>query len=178
MFGTARHGVGAKSPLTGGFGASEVGGFWGAELKKAGFDAIVVQGQAEEPVSLWVHDGEEAEIRPAGHLWGLKTKDCQEQLREDWGDRRIRVAQIGPGAKNLVRYGCVISGLREAAGRCGLGAAMGSKRLKAIAIRGTGKIGMGSPHAVQALPNGWPAAWTILSLSGRSVPVWGCQPWK
>lgn len=156
LSGAARHAVGAKSPLTGAFGACEVGGFWGTELKRAGFDAIVAQGQAERPVYLWVHDGE-AELRHARHLWGLKTKDCQERLQEELGDRRLRVAQIGPGGENRVRYACIMNDLRDAAGRCGLGAVMGSKRLKAIAVRGSGKITPADPQGIQELAR-WMAA--------------------
>jgi len=150
LSGAARHAVGAKSPLTGGFGAAEVGGFWGTELKKAGFDAIVVQGQAEKPVYLWIKDGE-VEIRDAGHLWGLQTKECEEQLREELGDRRVRVAQIGPGGEKVVRYACIMNDLKHAAGRTGLGAVMGSKNLKAIAVRGTGKVAMADPKAIQEI---------------------------
>ncbi|MGQ9584955.1 MAG: aldehyde ferredoxin oxidoreductase family protein [Anaerolineae bacterium] len=150
LAGSARHAVGAKSPLTGGFGAGEVGGFWGAELKKAGFDAVVVQGRAEKPVYLWIKDGQ-AEIRSASHLWGLTTKECQEQLREELGDRHVRVAQIGPGGENLVRYACVMNDLKDAAGRTGLGAVMGSKNLKAIAVRGTGQVGMADPAAIREM---------------------------
>ena len=133
--GCGRNCVGAKSPLTGAFGKSEVGGHWGAELKRAGLDGIVVQGRAERPVYLWVHDGE-AEIRDATGLWGEETRTCQERIREELGDRRVRVAQIGPGGENLVRFACIINDLKGAAGRTGMGAVMGSKNLKAIAVRG------------------------------------------
>lgn len=150
MAGAARHAVGAKSPLTGGFGAAEVGGFWGAELKKAGFDAIVIQGRAEKPVYLWVRDGQ-AEIRDAAHLWGLPTKECEEQLRDELEDRHIRVAQIGPGGENLVRYACIMNDLKDAAGRTGLGAVMGSKNLKAVAVRGTGSVGMADPDTIRRI---------------------------
>jgi len=133
--GTGRNSVGAKSPLTGGFGEAEVGGHWGAELKHAGFDAIIVEGKAKNPVYLWIHDGE-AEIRDANHLWGKVTGDVQEKILEELNDEHIRVAQIGPGGERLVRYACIINDLRNAAGRTGMGAVMGSKNLKAIAVRG------------------------------------------
>lgn len=133
--GSGRHGVGARSPLTGGFAASEAGGFWGVELKRAGYDAIVVEGQADRPVYLWVHDGE-VEIRDAAHLWGKTTGEVQELIRTEMGDRAIRVAQIGPGGENQVLYACIINDLKDAAGRGGMGAVMGAKRLKAIAVRG------------------------------------------
>jgi aldehyde:ferredoxin oxidoreductase len=136
--GTARNSVGAKSPLTGGFGEAEVGGYWGAELKHSGFDAIVIEGKAKNPVYLWIHDGE-AEIRDANHLWGKITGEVQEKIREELNDKNVRVAQIGPGGERLVRYACIINDLRNAAGRTGMGAVMGSKNLKAIAVRGTQK---------------------------------------
>jgi len=150
LSGAARHAVGAKSPLTGGFGAAEVGGFWGTELKRAGVDAIVVEGRAPRPVYLWVHDGQ-ADLRDAAHLWGLETKECEARLREELGDARIRVACIGPGGENLVRYACIMNDLKDAAGRTGLGAVMGSKNLKAIAVRGTGRITPADPETIQRL---------------------------
>ncbi len=91
--GTGRNSVGAKSPLTGGFGEAEVGGYWGAELKHAGFDAIIFEGKSKNPVYLWIHDGE-AEIRAANHLWGKITGEVQEKIREELSDKYIRVAQL------------------------------------------------------------------------------------
>ncbi len=135
---TARNSVGAKSPLTGGLGEAEVGGFWGAALKHAGFDAIIFEGKAESPVYLWVHDGE-AEMKDAGHIWGKDTGHAQRIIQEELGDKLVRVAQIGIGGENLVRYACLINDLRNAAGRTGMGAVMGSKNLKAVAVRGRGK---------------------------------------
>ena len=134
--GAGRHGVGGKSPLTGALGSSEVGGWWGHEFKRAGFDALVVRGRAESPVYLWIKDGE-VEIRPAGHLWGLQTGPAQAAIRAELGDERVRVAQIGPAGENQVRYAVVIHDVNRAAGRNGLGALMGSKNLKAVAVRGT-----------------------------------------
>ena len=133
--GSGRNSVGAKSPLTGGYGDAEAGGFWGAELKRAGFDAIIVEGQSPAPVYLWVHDGE-AEIRPAEHLWGRLTADVEKAIKEELGDPYVRVAQIGPAGEKLVRYATVVNDLTHFAGRSGLGAVMGSKRLRAIAVRG------------------------------------------
>jgi len=137
--GNSRNSIGAKSPLTGGFGESEVGGYWGAELKHAGFDAVIIEGKASSPVYLWIHDGE-AEIRDASHIWGLETGDAQRVIREELNDNLVRVALIGPGGENLVRYACVMVDLKDAAGRTGMGAVMGSKNLKAVAVRGSGRI--------------------------------------
>ncbi len=137
--GAGRHSVGAKSPLTGGFGEAEAGGFWGSELKLAGWDAIVVHGASDTPVYLSIID-DAVEIRDAAHLWGKVTGDVEEEIRGDLGDQRIKVAQAGPAGENLVRFACIINDLNEAAGRTGLGAVMGSKKLKAVAVRGHGKM--------------------------------------
>ncbi len=133
--GSGRNCIGAKSPLTEGITKSEVGGFWGAELKRAGYDAVIVEGKADKPVYLWIHDGE-VSIRDASILWGRNTKETQQSIRTELGDNRIQVAMIGPGGENLVRYACIMNGLYDAAGRGGLGAVMGSKNLKALAVRG------------------------------------------
>ena len=133
--GASRNAVGGKSPLTGLFGEADVGGWWNAELKRAGYDAIIVEGRAEKPVYLWIQDGE-VEIRDAAHLWGKTTKESQAMIRKELDDNRIRTAQIGLGGENMVRYACVINDLKHAAGRTGMGAVMGSKNLKAIACRG------------------------------------------
>ncbi len=137
--GASRFTVAAKSPLTGGYGESEAGGWWAPELKRAGYDGIIVTGKAEKPVYLWIHDGE-AELRDASNIMGMVTGDSQEYIRDELGDKRIRVLQIGPGGEKLVRYACIINELKHANGRTGMGAVMGSKNLKAIAVRGTGEI--------------------------------------
>jgi aldehyde:ferredoxin oxidoreductase len=148
--GASRNAVGAKSPLTGAFGAAEVGGDWGAQLKRAGFDALIVTGAAEEPVYLWIADGE-CEIRPAAHLWGKTTKETQIAVREELGEDRAELSMIGPGGENLVRYACVMNGLKDAAGRTGMGAVMGSKKLKAVAVRGTQNVEGADPDTVRAM---------------------------
>jgi aldehyde:ferredoxin oxidoreductase len=133
--GAGRHSVGAKSPLTNGFGESEAGGFWGAELKRAGWDAIVVHGASATPVYLSIIEGT-VEFHDATHLWGKITGEVQDAICTELGDQRIRVTQIGPAGENLVRFACIANELNEVAGRTGLGAVMGSKKLKAIAVRG------------------------------------------
>lgn len=152
--GAGRHSVGAKSPLTGGFGESESGGFWGAELKKAGWDGIVVHGASDTPVYLWVNE-DQVEFRDASCLWGTTTGECEEGIVAELGDARIRTAQIGPAGENLVRYANINNDLNEVAGRTGLGAVMGAvmgaKKLKAIAVRGNGKVAVAEPARVQAL---------------------------
>lgn len=161
--GSGRHGVGARSPLTGGIAASESGGFWGTELKRAGYDAIIVEGRADRPVYLWVHDGE-AELRDAAHLWGKTTGETQELIRAELGDKAIRVAQIGPGGENQVLYACIINDLKDAAGRGGMGAVMGSKNLKAIAVRGHHGPEMADREKVSALSRWFVQDW---EASGR-----------
>ncbi|MBP1697601.1 MAG: aor 7 [Deltaproteobacteria bacterium] len=133
--GCARHAVGGKSPLTGGVAKSEVGEHWGSQLKRAGFDVVIIEGKAKRPVYLHIHDGEAA-IRDANHLWGKNTKETQESIREELGESGVRVAMIGPGGENLVKYACIMHGLSSTAGRGGLGAVMGSKNLKAVTVRG------------------------------------------
>ena len=101
--GSGRNSVGAKSPLTNGYGDAEVGGYWGAELKQAGYDAIIIKGRSENPVYLWVNNGK-VEIRDARYLWGKTTGECQKLIQEELGDRGMRVAQIGVAGENHVRY--------------------------------------------------------------------------
>jgi aldehyde:ferredoxin oxidoreductase len=146
--GSGRHAVGGKSPLTGGFGASEAGGFWGAELKRAGWDAMVVRGQVEQPVYLWIND-DRVEIRDASGLWGRRTADVEARLRQELGDERVRVAQCGPAGEKAVRFACVMHDVNRAAGRTGLGAVMGAKKLKAIAVRGSGRMEIADPGKVR-----------------------------
>ena len=148
--GCGRHSVGAKSPLTGAYGEADSGGYWGAELKMAGFDAIIVEGKAEKPVYIFIQDGQ-VEINNAQHLWGMKTLECQNVIRKELGDRGIKVAYIGPAGENLVRYACVMNDLDAAAGRTGMGAVMGSKNLKAIACRGHQRLSLANPEAVSAI---------------------------
>ena len=148
--GSGRNSVGAKSPLTGGYGEAEVGGYWGAELKRAGFDAIIFEGKASNPVYLWVTDGK-AEIRDADHLWGKDTGEALKTIREESGERFVRFAGIGIGGENLVHYACIINDLKDAAGRTGLGAVMGSKRLKAIAVRGHEPVDVVDKNVLLAL---------------------------
>jgi aldehyde:ferredoxin oxidoreductase len=131
-----RYVVSARSPLTMGYGESEAGGFWGPELKMAGYEAVVIKGRSPEPVYLWINESGEVEIRPADHLWGRLTAEVQETIRSELGDDKIRVLQIGPAGENLVRYAGLTNDLRHFNGRNGLGAVMGSKNLRAIAVRG------------------------------------------
>jgi aldehyde:ferredoxin oxidoreductase len=133
--GASRFCAGAKSPLTGGIAKSESGGFWMVELKRAGYDAIIFEGKAEHPVYLWICDGQ-AVLKDARRLWGKELKETQTALRTELNDEKIQIAAIGTAGEHLVRYACIMAGLSDACGRGGLGAVMGSKNLKAIAVRG------------------------------------------
>ncbi|MFI5038257.1 MAG: aldehyde ferredoxin oxidoreductase N-terminal domain-containing protein, partial [Solirubrobacterales bacterium] len=125
----------ARSPLTGGFGESEAGGYWGPELKMAGLDAIVITGRSPDPVWLWVKDGA-AEIRDGRHLWGKDPATVQAAIRGELDDRMVRVLQIGRAGEHAVRFAMLMNELRHYNGRTGMGAVMGSKNLRAIAVRG------------------------------------------
>jgi aldehyde:ferredoxin oxidoreductase len=130
-----------KSPLTGGIANAGVGGYFGAELKFAGYDFIVIDGKSPEPVYLWIND-EKMELRSAAHIWGKGTEDSEEILLAET-DRMAHIAAIGPAGENLVRLANVITGGvtgARAAGRGGIGAVLGSKNLKAVVVRGSGGI--------------------------------------
>jgi aldehyde:ferredoxin oxidoreductase len=142
--GSGRNSVGAKSPLTGAYGEAEAGGFWAAELKQAGFDAIIVEGKASSPVYLWIDD-QKVELRDASRLWGLEIRKSQERIQTELDNKKVKLAQIGPGGERLVRYACVINDMNHAAGRCGMGAVMGSKNLKAVAVKGSTKVPVSKP---------------------------------
>ncbi len=148
--GMSRYAVGAKSPLTGGYGQSESGGFWGPELKKAGYDGIIVEGKSNTPVYISIID-DIIEIKDAKHLWGCETKQSRDILYKEHDDNSVRILQIGPGSENLVRYGCIVNELSHANGRNGLGAVMGSKKLKAIVVKGTKKISFANKEKIKQI---------------------------
>ncbi len=130
----SRYSVVAKSPQTNIWGQSNSGGFFGPALKWSGYDGVIFEGVSPEPVYLLIMDGK-AELRPATHLWGLTVPECDDQLQSEIG-HPVTVACIGPAGENLVRYAAIMNNKHRAAGRTGMGAVMGSKRLKAIACGG------------------------------------------
>ena len=133
---SSRFEVTAKSAEgEGGFGTSNCGGHWASELKFAGFQHLIVKGKAARPTYLYIHDGQ-VEFRDAAFLWGHDTYECQELIQDDLGDSQVKIAMIGQAGENLVKFANIMHGLKRAAGRTGMGAIMGSKRLKAIAVRG------------------------------------------
>jgi aldehyde:ferredoxin oxidoreductase len=142
-----RHEVCALSPLTGIWGESNSGGFWGAELKFSGYDGIVVRGRSETPVWLSIVEGQPPALHDAVSLWGLDTYETQQRLREELGDQKARVASIGPAGENLVLYAAIMNDHGRAAGRTGMGAVMGSKNLKAIVVRGKRRVPLADAEA-------------------------------
>jgi len=149
---SGRHAVISRSPLTGIFGESDVGGTWGANLKKAGFDGIVVTGKSQKPVYLWVYEGK-WEIRDASHLWGKDTYEADPILKAETHGKAV-VSTIGQAGESLVSLAAIMTDGKDgrAAGRCGMGAVMGSKNLKAIVVHGTGKAPLFDPESVARLP--------------------------
>ncbi len=141
---TARTHVMAKSPLTGLLGSANMGGFFAPELAWAGFHHLVIKGKAKGPVYLWIHNGE-IEIRDAASLWGKTTTDTQWAIRKELDDEEIKSLVIGPAGENLVRFANVMTGIKNAGGRSGMGAVLGSKNLKAVAVRGTMDIEIAHP---------------------------------
>ncbi len=136
---TGRLEVAARSPLTGVWGSANTGGAFAPELKYAGYDMIIVTGKSEKPVYLYIDDNH-VELMDASRLWGKTVSETTDMIREKHGDDRIKVAAIGPAGENMVKMSCIIFDYYHAAGRTGMGAVMGSKNLKAIAVRGTGSV--------------------------------------
>ena len=135
----SRYLVAAKSPLTDIWGEAHAAGHWGPELKFAGYDGIIVEGRSSEPVYLAIDD-ERVEIRRAEHLWGKTCYEADDALKEEWDDSQVKVASIGPAGESLVCYACIMSDRDRCAARSGMGAVMGSKKLKAVVVRGSKDI--------------------------------------
>lgn len=144
----ARYMVMTKSPLTGALTCSNAGGMFPTEFKKTGFDEIVFTGRSENPVYLWIDQGR-IELRPADHLWGMDTHQTTDRLKSETHDR-ARVACIGPAGERKVLFASIMNDKHRAAGRSGVGAVMGSKNLKAVVVRGKGKIPLADPERFKA----------------------------
>lgn len=138
-----RYMVLCKSPLTDAIACSNSGGYWGPELKFAGYDMVILEGRSDKPVYLWIHN-DFAELRDASHVWGKTTDQAEDMIRAET-DPQARISGIGPAGENLNRVACVINDKSRAAGRSGVGAAMGAKKIKAIAVRGTGAVQIADP---------------------------------
>jgi aldehyde:ferredoxin oxidoreductase len=148
--GQSRINANAKSPISGGIGDSQSGGFFPAELKFAGFDGLVIKGRSEKPVYLWIKDGEFV-LQDAAHLLGLKTGEVEEILKEELGDKKIEVLQHGPAAEKGVIFSSLVSMANRNNGRTGMGLVMASKNLKAVAVRGKKKPTLADSKALIAL---------------------------
>ncbi|QSX09117.1 aldehyde ferredoxin oxidoreductase family protein [Alkalibacter rhizosphaerae] len=145
-----RYTVVHKSPVTGGWNDANSGGYFGPELKKAGYDGVFFSGISEKPVYLYINDGK-AELRDAAHLWGKDAKETWELLKEETGEPRLRISAIGPSGEKVGLISCPINDGHRAPGRGGTGAVMGSKKLKAIAVRGTGNVPVADPEKITAI---------------------------
>ncbi len=143
--GSGRVEVAAKSPVTGIQGMSNMGGYWGPELKYAGYDSIIVKGRAPSPVYIAINN-DSVEIKDASAIWGMDTYRVQDALQEELNDPEVEVVCIGPGGENQVVYGSIQTRMGNAAGRTGMGTVMGSKNLKAIAVRGTKGVTVADPE--------------------------------
>jgi aldehyde:ferredoxin oxidoreductase len=145
---TTRYEVCTKSPLTNMWLAASSAGWWARDFKLAGFDGLIVEGKAEAPVYLWINDGK-VEIRDATALWGLDSDETQQVIKAELGDQNVRVSCIGQAGEKQVLLACVMNDEQRAAGRGGAGAVMGSKNLKAVAVRGTGRVSVADDAALK-----------------------------
>ncbi len=170
-----RYSVITKGPLTGAIACSNSGGYWGAELKMAGWDMIVFEGRSARPVYLSIVD-DTAELRDAAHLWGKTVWQTEEILKKEAGDPLTRVSSIGRAGESQALYACIVNDLHRAAGRSGVGAVAGSKNLKAIAVRGT--RGVGNIHDPKAFMKVTAEKKKILHdhpVTGQGLPTYGTQ---
>ncbi|MBW1768007.1 MAG: aldehyde ferredoxin oxidoreductase, partial [Deltaproteobacteria bacterium] len=152
--GSGRFTVVTKSPLTGAWADSNSGGYWGPELKYAGYDAVFISGTAEKPVYLTIINGK-AELKDAGHVWGKNTKETDEILKRDVNDEKARIACIGPSGEALSLMSGIVNENGRIAARSGVGAVMGSKRLKAVVVRGTGDVNTAKPEELESVKKGF-----------------------
>ena len=170
-----RYTVVTKGPLTGAIACSNSGGYWGAELKMAGWDMIVFEGKSAKPVYLYVED-DVAELRDAAHLWGKSVWETEETIKKQHQDPLIRVSSIGLAGENQVLFAAVVNDLHRAAGRSGVGAVMGSKNLKAIAVRGTKGVGnIANPKEFMKVTFEKKKILAENAVTGQGLPTYGTQ---
>ena len=170
-----RYTVITKGPLTNAIACSNSGGFFGAEMKFAGWDMIIFEGKSPKPVYLYV-ENDKAELRDAAHLWGKTTWQTEETIKSDLQDPLVRVSSIGRSGENQVLFSCIVNDLHRAAGRSGVGAVMGSKNLKAVALRGT--KGVSGVKDFPAFLAATQAAKKVLkdnAVTGQGLPTYGTQ---
>ncbi|ABN56272.1 MULTISPECIES: aldehyde ferredoxin oxidoreductase family protein [Methanoculleus] len=168
----SRYDVVTKSPLTGTLTSANSGGKFGTSMKRAGYDAVVIRGRAQRPVYLLLDDGH-AEVRDASELWGLTTSETTSAIQNDLNDPGASVACIGPAGERLVRIAGVINETSRAAGRGGVGAAMGSKNLKALAARGSGRCTVADRDRFLALKSDIAEKIRENAISGGGLPRFG-----
>ncbi len=166
------HVMALKSPLTGSVASANSGGFWGPYLKYAGFDIIVVKGAAEKPVYLWIDDGK-VEFRDATHLWGRTVFEATRAIKEEVYNKDAKVLTIGPAGENKVRFAAIMNDEHRAAGRTGVGAVMGSKKLKAIAVYGTQKIPVEKPDELRTVAYEMIQRLRKNPVTGSGLPKYG-----
>ncbi len=170
-----RYTVITKSPLTGAIACSNSGGYWGAEFKMAGWDMVIFEGASPKPVYLYVND-DLAELRDASHLWGKSVWETEETLKKSLQDPLTRVSSIGKAGENGVLFAAVVNDLHRAAGRSGVGTVMGSKNLKAIAVRGTKGVGnIKNPKAFMAAVKEKKKILAENGVTGQGLPIYGTQ---
>lgn len=168
---SGRHMVITKSPLTNTIACSNSGGFWGFALKAAGYDAIIFEGRAEKPVYILIED-DEIELKDAVHLWGKTTHETEDMLHEEIG-KGFRIAEIGPAGEKLSKLACVINDKHRAAGRSGVGAVMGSKNLKAVAVKGSKRAEIANPDDFKAACNAVLEKIKTHPITSQGLPAYG-----
>ena len=170
-----RYTVVTKGPLTGAIACSNSGGHWGAELKMAGWDMVIFEGRSSKPVYLSISD-DRAELKDASHLWGKSVWETEEIIKKTHQDPLTRISSIGLAGENQVLYAAVVNELHRAAGRSGVGAVMGSKNLKAIAVRGTKGVGnLADPKAFMQVSAEKKKILADHPLTGQGLPTYGTQ---
>jgi aldehyde:ferredoxin oxidoreductase len=170
-----RYTVITKGPLTGAIACSNSGGYWGAELKMAGWDMVIFEGKSAKPVYLFIED-DKAELRDAAHLWGQSVWHTEETIKKQHQDPLIRVSSIGLAGENQVLFAAVVNDLHRAAGRSGVGAVMGSKNLKAIAVRGTKGVGnLADPKEFMKVTKEKKKILADNAVTGQGLPTYGTQ---
>ncbi|MBF0251946.1 MAG: aldehyde ferredoxin oxidoreductase, partial [Alphaproteobacteria bacterium] len=163
-----------KGALTGAIACSNSGGFFGAELKFAGWDMVVFEGKSPKPVYLLIQD-DEARLMDAKDYWGRTVWDTEKGLKAEHQDPRLRVAAIGQSGENGVKFACIVNDLHRAAGRSGVGTVMGSKNLKAVAVRGTKGVAVNDPDAFLAATTAGKQALAENAVTGEGLPALGTQ---
>jgi aldehyde:ferredoxin oxidoreductase len=170
-----RYTVSTKGPLTGAIACSNSGGYWGAELKMAGWDMVIIEGKSPKPVFLYISD-DTAELRDAAHIWGKSVWQTEETLKKGLQDPLTRVCSVGKAGENMVLYASIVNDLHRAAGRSGVGAVMGSKMLKAIAVRGTKGVGnIRDPKAFMKVTYEKKKILAENAVTGQGLPTYGTQ---